>query len=152
MEAFVEWVKTLLHQFIAKGMLEDQCLCRPDIPIEIPLLAVDFITYRVPSWEKAKKIMTDALSNAAHPLLSADIHHVLARLEQKIKGFQIPCNAEVKKTVDIFRGIIAGREVGITVSPHCEAVLATLVKFLPSNGLADEDGPLSQLCAVRSRP
>jgi hypothetical protein len=133
-------------------MVEDQCLRRPDIPIEMSCLAVDFMRYRVPSWDKVKKIIKDALSNAVYPLSQVDVASACTCLEEKIKGFRIPCNAEVNKTVDIFRGIITGREVDFATGPHCEAVLGALVKFLPGNELADEDGALSQMCAVRSKP
>ena len=125
--------------------MEDQCLSRPGIPIEMSLLVVDFVTYRVPSWDNVKKIIMDALSNTLCPLLQADAANVFKCLEDKIKGFRIPCNAEVNKTVDIFRDIVTGREVDFTVGPHCEAVLGALVKFLPP---ADKG---KALFAVRSK-
>jgi hypothetical protein len=148
-EAFVEWVKALLPQFIAKEGLEDQCLSRPDIPIEMSLLVVDRIRYRVPPWNKCKKIITDALSNS---LLQADVATLFTCLEEKIKGFRMPCNAEVNKTVDIFKRIITGRgSVDFTMGPHCVAVLGALVKFPPRNELAEDDKALSQMCAVSSK-
>jgi hypothetical protein len=143
---FVRWLKTFVPQFFAQRELQARCRARLDIPIEMPLLTVDCVRYRIPSWDNFKKNIEIALKKTIYPRLPIHLPNVFRLLEEKIMQSE-PCDADVKTTVtDIFHGIMEGEEKEITLAPHCEAILAAL-KFYPINRLA-EDRDLAQICEV----
>jgi len=143
---FVRWLKTFfVPQFFAQRELQAQCRKHPDIATEMPLLTVDCVRYRIPSWDNFKKSIEIALKKTIYPRLPIPLPDVFRLLEEKIKQ-SMPCDADLKMTVDIFRGIMEGKEQEITLTPHYEAILAVL-KFCPANELA-EDKDLAEICKV----
>jgi len=148
-DGFIQWMKTFVSEFIAMQELEECCRMRPDIPIKMPLLTVDRGNYSVPSWDKVKGIIEDAMMNTVLPVLRVDMPTIFKYLEEKIMEFN-PRSTKAKKTVDIFRGIMSGRQEDFLVGPHCEAVLGVLATFFPDE-LAGKDEGLVCICKVLSR-
>ncbi|KAF8342364.1 hypothetical protein F5887DRAFT_1215946 [Amanita rubescens] len=144
--AFVRWLKTFVLQFLAQRELQAQCRVHYDIPIKMPLLTVDCVRYRVPSWDNFKETIEIALRTTIYPRLPIRIPNVFRLLEEKLMHFT-PCDTDVNvnMTVNIFRGLMEGKVEEITLAPHCEAVLAAFVKFCPDNELTTNEG-LAQIC------
>jgi hypothetical protein len=114
----------------------------------MPLLTVDCVRYRVPSWDNFKETIEIALRRTIYPRLPIRIPNVFRLLEEKLMHFP-PCDTDVNVnvTVNIFRGLMEGKVEEITLAPHCEAMLAAFVKFCPDNELTTNDG-LAQICKV----
>ncbi len=147
-DALVQWVKLFVDQFVAQQDLQSLYRARPNISIELSLLAVGPIRYRVPSWDNFRETIKNALMKTTYPPLLIRVPDLLQCLEEKIAGFKVCSTAtETKATVEIFRAIVKGEEQDFSVGPHCVAVLVALVKFSPTS----DDIELAQICEVHNR-
>ena len=125
-DAFVGWLKSILVQFIAKRVLEE--LCRSSsAPIRMHLLSIDRIRYRVPTWDKFKKIGEQALGRKGEsdPLLPLDVSTFWERIEGAVKNYQ-GHDGETKATVGVFISLLNEHPREYTTGVHAETILATL--------------------------
>ncbi len=154
-ESFIAWIKTFIVQFIAKRVLELQCRQRSSEPIEMSLLAVDRIVFRIPPWESFKPIIHDVVRRIPSPVIPckklADVIQIIEKEIDNFKNFK-DVDHEAQKAVSMFRKSSSREKPKLfTVGSHCEMLLAVLIIF--KHMLADlglDDPELIRMCEVRS--
>ena len=153
-DGFVGWVKSILSQFIAKRVLEDEC--RRDSRIEMTMLSVDRVRYQLQPWGRAKAIIEAALvryekeesDTGEQDAFIFNVPTILQQIENGIAAFK--GSEETNGTVKMFRGLIQGRDRVYTACFHAETIIATLASCHSMTDLEGREGgqELAQVCQV----
>src|SRR5882762_3807658 len=127
---FHGWVTIFVAHFLAKRTLEyhSALLFRASpndfAKPEIKILAVDSEEYELPSWDKFKRVIRDALTGLEEEV----VKQIIDTLESKIIGNDISVPKEVQKGLRTMKQVIKGDTKTITLRMHCEAVFAALLE------------------------
>ena len=160
LHTFTNWAASLVVQFIGRRALEIQAIQSPNFSLEISVLEVNSITYRMPSWGELLDTVSRALQEGSAG--AAEIALVVQALQDHLKTMSpttLDRNSEAFRTLNQFKTLhltthAPWGEIS-SASFHCEAAMAALSQYSckfkewPRNGSDDADsGQLREICKV----